>query len=120
LRGLSWRFADPRARPNADVFARDFERIANAIRKDLADILQYRNEFEAAATWYRLNIPSAQREGAAASEVRKKKPKRGMKPAERRKLRSEKPKTLFELRKKAKQVEAAAREAARPSRCASP
>ena len=73
----------------------DYERIAHAIGRSTADVLQHTNEFEAAATWYRLNIPPAERDGASTSE--------------RRKQRSKKPKTLSQLRKKANQIEAAAK-----------
>jgi hypothetical protein len=86
----------------------DFERLADAIGKDLADVLQYRNEFEAAATWYRLNIPPAERAGGPTLELRNRRPKKSKQPSELGKQRSKKSKTLSELRKKAKQVEAAA------------
>jgi hypothetical protein len=81
----------------------DLQCIADAIGKPLADILPYGNEFEAAATWYRINIPSAQRQGPAASELRRQKPTgdmKNMKPSERRKLRSEKPRTFSNCAKK--------------------
>jgi hypothetical protein len=47
----------------------DFERIAAAIGKDIADVMQHEKGFEAAATWYRLfqNAPK----GVAPSEMRK-------------------------------------------------
>ena len=73
----------------------DYGRIAKAIDKSPAEVVPYENEFEAAATWYRLNIPPAEREGASTSEQR-----RGP---------TKKPKTLSALRKKVKQIDAAAR-----------
>ena len=72
----------------------DYERIAHAIGRSTADVLQHTNEFEAAATWYRLNIPPAERDGASTSEQRKQRPKKAKTPSERRKQRSKKPKTL--------------------------
>ena len=87
---------------------KDLERIAYAIGVSAADVLQYKNDFEAAATSYHLNIPPAKREGGPTFELRNQRPKNGKKPSELRKTRSKKPKTLSELRKKAKQVEAAA------------
>lgn len=87
----------------------DYQRIANAIGKSMADVLRHGNEFEAAATWYRLNIPPAERNGASTSEMRKQRPKKPKTPSERRKQRSKKPKTLSQLRKKANQIEAAAK-----------
>jgi len=38
---------------------KDFERIATAIGVSPANVMQHRSEFEAAAKWYRLNVPSA-------------------------------------------------------------
>jgi hypothetical protein len=73
------------------------------------EVLQYRNDFEAAATSYRLNIPPAKREGGPTFELRNRCPKKVKKPSQSRKKHSKKPKTLSELRKKAKQVEAAAK-----------
>ena len=87
----------------------DYERIAHAIGRSTADVLQHTNEFEAAATWYRINIPPAERDGASTSEQRKQRPKKPKTPSERRKQRSKKPKTLSQLRKKANQIEAAAK-----------
>ena len=87
----------------------DYERIAHAIGRSTADVLQHTNEFEAAATWYRLNIPPAERDGASTSERRKQRPKKPKTPSERRKQRSKKPKTLSQLRRKATQIEAAAK-----------
>ena len=86
---------------------KDLERIAHAIGVSAADVLQYRDAFDAAATSYRLNIPPAKRQGGPTLELRNH-PKNGKKTSELRKTRSKKPKTLSELRKKAKQVEAAA------------
>ena len=87
----------------------DYERIAHAIGRSMADVLQHTNEFEAAATWYRLNIPPAERDGASTSERRKQRPKKPKTPSERSEQRSKKPKTLSQLRKKANQIEAAAK-----------
>jgi hypothetical protein len=87
----------------------DYERIAKAIGKKISEILQHEKEFEAAATWYRLNIPAAEREGLSTSELRKRRPKRSKKLSQLRKQRSKKPKTLSELRRKAKQIETASR-----------
>jgi len=56
----------------------DYGRIAKAIDKSPAEVVPYENEFEAAATWYRLNIPPAERERPSTSEQRRgptKKPK---------------------------------------------
>ena len=86
----------------------DYERIAKAIGKGVAEVLRYENEFEAAATWYRVNIPAAERLGPSTSELRKRRPKKPKTLSERRKQPKE-PKKLSELRKKAKQIEAAAR-----------
>ena len=88
---------------------KDLERIAKAIGVSAADILPYRNDFEAAATSYRLNIAPAKRLGGPTFELRNQGPKKGKKPSELRKKHSKKPKTLYELRKKAAQVEAAAK-----------
>ena len=89
---------------------KDYERIGRAIGKSAAEVMHHAREFEAHATWYRLNIPPAQREGASTSELRKERPKKSMmKPSELRELRLKKPKTLSQLRKKSDQVEAAAR-----------
>jgi hypothetical protein len=86
-----------------------FERIAHVLGKELADVLRYANEFEAAATWYRVNIPPAEREGGPTSELRNRRPKNSKERTDLRKQRSRKSKTLSELRKKANQIEAAAR-----------
>jgi hypothetical protein len=87
---------------------KDYERIAKAIARSLAEVLPYANEFELAATWYRVTIPSAERTGPSTSDLRKRPAKRPKTPSERRKQRSEKPKTLSALRKKAKHIEATA------------
>jgi hypothetical protein len=87
----------------------DYERIANAIGKSMAEVLQHENEFEAAATWYRLNIPPANSERVSITELRKQRSENPKTLAERRKQRSKKPKTLAELRRKAKQIEATTR-----------
>jgi hypothetical protein len=87
----------------------DFERIADAIGKDVADVLHYRNEFEAAATWYRLNVPPAKRQEGPTLELRNQRIKKSKGPSGLRKQRSNEVRTLFELRKKAKQVEGVAR-----------
>ena len=79
----------------------DYERIAGAIGVSTADVLKHAIEFEAAATWYRLRIPPAKREGGPTLELRNQSPKKSKESPERRKQRSEKPKTLSELRKKA-------------------
>jgi hypothetical protein len=47
----------------------DFERIAAAIGKDVADVMRHDKSFEAAATWYRLYHDAPQ--GVAPSEMRK-------------------------------------------------
>jgi hypothetical protein len=86
----------------------DLTRIATALGVSVDEVLQCRNDFEAAATSYRLNIPPAKRQGGPTLELRNQRPKNGKKTSELRKTRSKKPKTLSELRKKAKQVEAAA------------
>jgi hypothetical protein len=89
---------------------KDYERIADAIGRNATEVMQHASEFEANATWYRLNIPPAQKEGASTSELRKqRRPMKSMKVSELRELRLKKPKTLSELRRKSKQVEAAAR-----------
>ena len=87
----------------------DFERIAKAIGVSTADVLKHENEFEAAATLCRLNIPPAKREGGPTLELRNKRPKKSDRSSEPRKRRSKKPRILSELRKQANQVEAAAR-----------
>jgi hypothetical protein len=88
----------------------DYQRIAAAIGRSAAEVIQYASEFESPARWYRLNIPPAEREEESASELRKpRRSKSTMSPSELRELRLKKPKTLSELRKKSKQVEAAAR-----------
>jgi hypothetical protein len=89
----------------------DLERIANAIGMNPVEVLQYRNDFEAAGTFYRLNIPPAEREEGPTFELRnqRQKEKNGEKASEQRKTRFKKPKTVSELRKKAKQIEAAAK-----------
>ena len=88
----------------------DYERIAEAIGRTLAEVLQHQDEFEAAATWYRLNIPPAERDEGPIAELRlrrdpSKEPETSDEPAG---SAPPKPRTLSELRKKAKQVEAAA------------
>jgi hypothetical protein len=88
---------------------KNFERIAAAVGVDVADILQFRREFEETATRYRLNIPPAKREGGPTFELRNQALKKANKPSKSRTQRSKKVKTLSQLRKKAGQVEAAAR-----------
>jgi hypothetical protein len=87
----------------------DYERIANAVGVSTADVLKHAIEFERDATWYRLRIPPAKREGGPTLELRNQSPKKSKESPELRNQRSKKPKTLSELRKKAEQVEAAAR-----------
>ncbi len=87
----------------------DYERIAAALGKNVAAVLQHKHVFEAAATWYRLDIPTAKREGGPTWELRNQ--RRG-RPKDLSVLPGHlprKPKTPSELRKKAKQIEAAAR-----------
>jgi hypothetical protein len=86
-----------------------FERIATAVGVSVADILQFRSEFEEAARWYRLNIPPARRQDGPALELRNQRTKKAKGPSGVRKQSSKKSRTLSELRKKAEQVEAAAR-----------
>ena len=88
---------------------KNFERIAAAVGVDVADILQFRREFEEATNQYRLNIPPAKREGGPTFELRNQALKEVNKASKARKPRSKKTKTLSQLRKKAGQVEAAAR-----------
>jgi hypothetical protein len=88
---------------------KDFERIANAIGVSAADVMQHRSDFEAAARWYRLNVPPAKRQEGPTFELRNRRSKKGKKPSELRKKHPKKPKTLSELRKKATQVEATAK-----------
>jgi hypothetical protein len=87
----------------------DFGRIAAALGVNAAKIRQYGSEFEEAATWYRLKIPPSTREGGPILELRNQRPQKSKNPSELCKHCSKKPKTHFELGKKAKQVEAAAR-----------
>ena len=94
---------------SADILEKRLRTDCPRIGRSTADVLQHTNEFEAAATWYRLNIPPAERDGASTSEQRKQRPKKPKTPSERRKQRSKKPKTLSQLRKKANQIEAAAK-----------
>ena len=54
----------------------DYERIANAIDVSTADVLKHEIKFEDAATWYRLRIPPAKREGGPTLELRNQRPKR--------------------------------------------
>jgi hypothetical protein len=86
-----------------------FERIATALGISAADVLQYRSEFEAAARWYHLNVPPAKRQGGPTLELRVQRTKKSKGPTGLRKQRPTKARTLSELRKKAEQVEAAAR-----------
>jgi hypothetical protein len=88
----------------------DYERIARAIGLTLAEVLPHENEFEAAATWYRLNIPQGERDEGPTAELRLRRDR-----SEESKTSDEptnydvpKPKTHSELRKKAEQIEAAA------------
>ena len=83
-----------------------FERIATAVGVNAADVLQFRSEFEEAARCYRQNIPPAKRLDGPTLELRNQHPKKSKEPPERH---TKKPKTLSQLRKKAGQVEAAAR-----------
>jgi hypothetical protein len=87
--------------PMPTYLKEDYERIAKAIGRTLAEVLQYEKKFEAAATWYRLSIPAAERKGPSTSELRKRPPKKPKTPSERRKQFAKKPKTLSALRKKA-------------------
>jgi hypothetical protein len=53
-----------------DTYSReDFEQIASAIQKDVAEIYQYKNDFEAAALMYRLDLDLPERK--KPSELRK-------------------------------------------------
>jgi hypothetical protein len=85
------------------------ERIATAAGVSADDILQFRSEFEDAARWYRLNIPPAKRQDGPTLELRNQRPKKAKGSSGIRKQSSKKSRTLSELRKKAEQVEAAAR-----------
>jgi hypothetical protein len=61
----------------------DYERIAKAIGKSTAEVLQHENEFEDAATWYLLNIPPPKTEEESSLELlkqRSEKPKKLSKP----------------------------------------
>jgi hypothetical protein len=86
---------------------KDLKRIATALGVSAADVVQHRTEFEAAARWYRLNVPSAKRQEGPTLELRNQRPKKSKEPSTQ--SASEKPKTLSDLRKKATQVEAAAK-----------
>jgi hypothetical protein len=86
-----------------------FEQIAAVLGVSAAGILQYRSGFEEAARWYRLNIPPAKRQGGPTFELRNQRTKKPGGTYGLRKQLFKKAKTLSELRKKAKQVEAAAR-----------
>ena len=86
-----------------------FERIATAIGLSTSDVLQYSDDFEQAATWYRLNIPPAKRQDGPTLELRNQSTKKTKSPSGVRSKSSQKPRTLSKLRKKAEQVEAAAR-----------
>jgi hypothetical protein len=86
----------------------NFERIAAALGVGTNDVLLHASAFEEAATWYRHNVPPAKRQGGPTLELRN---QRIMKVTEipgLRKQRSRKSRPLSELRKKAKQVTAAA------------
>jgi len=86
-----------------------FERIATALGVSAADVLQYRSEFEAAARWYRLNVPPAIRRGGLTLELRNQRTKKSKGSSGLHKQRPKKARTFSELRKKVEQVEAAAR-----------
>ena len=103
---LACAYKDP---PVPKYSKEDYERIAKAIGKSTAEVLQHENEFEDAATWYLLNIPPAKREEKSSLELLKQRSEKPKKLSKLRKQRSRKPKTLSELRKKAKQIEGAAR-----------
>jgi len=88
----------------------EYEQIAKAIGRTVAEVLQYQDEFEAAARWYRLSIPPVERDEGPTAELRlrkdpSKEPETSDEPAS---STPQKPRTPYELRKKAKQVEAAA------------
>ncbi len=87
----------------------DFGRIAKAINKSMADVLEHENEFEEAATWYRLDTTPAKKDEASNLELRKQPSEKPKRLSNLRKQRSPKLKTPSELRRKAKRVEAAAR-----------
>jgi hypothetical protein len=72
----------------------DYGRIAKAIDKSPAEVAPYENEVEAAATWYRLNIPPAERKGPSTSGQRRRPTTKPKTLSERRKERFKKPKTL--------------------------
>ncbi len=75
---------------------KDFERIATALGVSAANVVQHKSELEAAARWYRLNIPPAKRQGGPTLELRKR-TKKSKGPSGRREQRSKKPKTLYQL-----------------------
>jgi hypothetical protein len=88
----------------------DYGRIAEAIDVSFAHVLHHRDGFEAAATWYLLNVPQADRDEGPTAELR---PRRDR--SEQSKTSDEpknddvpKPKTHTELRKKAEKIDAAA------------
>jgi hypothetical protein len=106
----------------------NFEQIATALGISVDDVVRYRQDFEAAARWYRLNIPPEKRQAGPTYELRNHRskepkelsdaPQQGSGDSEHisaqrgkaRKIDDEaKPRTLFELRRKARKVEAAAR-----------
>ena len=86
---------------------RDFQRVATALGVSAANVVQHRSEFEAAARWYRLNVPPAKRQEGPTLELRSQRPKKSKEPSTQ--SASKKARTLSELRDKAKQVEAAAK-----------
>jgi hypothetical protein len=101
------RYADLKVKPTYS--AEDFAQIAVALGVSVDDVSQHVGEFEAAARWYRLNVPPQDRQEGPTSELRKQRIKKVKDSSGGRKRRTEKPRTLFALRKKAEGVEAAAR-----------
>jgi hypothetical protein len=101
------RFADLKALPTYS--AKNVAQIAVALGVSLDDVLRHVGEFEAAARWYRLNVPPQDRQEGPTSDLRKPRIRKVKDSSGGRKRRTEKPRTLFALRKKAEGVEAAAR-----------
>jgi hypothetical protein len=85
-----------------------FGKIAAAIGRSLDEVRSYKTDFESAAIWYRLSVPPDKRESGPTLELRNQRIK-AKETSGLRRRRSTKPRTPLELRRKARQVEAAAR-----------
>jgi hypothetical protein len=91
---------------------KDLEQISDSIGSQPSEVLRYKGELENAARWYRLHVPPAQRQARPPWELPKqlvKEPIEGTEPRKRGKRNSQRNRSLSQLHKKARQVEAAAK-----------